>query len=531
VAIWDRLTALIAGGALSRSAGTALDPVFETTRQRAQHERAVKVLDPSTAAELRAKETTTDVTGIDLQGIDLQDDAQRHGVGTNRFDVLTELARSYPGVAQLLTLVQRADGGSDYRGISKAHFESTMRRHGYRKEDIDAIYALTIDLLSIETIANAVQQGHVPNDGILPEIDPTIIFPAGYEQPPAPDDGAPSHVPLTQIPIDPLHESTALGWDENRLKVLANLSGLPPGPDAILQMWNRNLIDESTVDAGIREGHMKTKWAHAFKRMRWHVLSAPEYAGLWLRGWLTKAEAIRGGALTGATPEQMDLLYKNRGRPMAPVQAFTAWARKAPHPVGEGLPDRPGTFDFEDFKRAIQRSDIRTEYVEPLWHIRYAYPALFQVNRLALAGAIPVATALDWLEKQRYHPDVLAALEAYWNSQGGGSTSPYVAKADSQLWSALHRSFVARETNVTQARANMTTLGIPRDDQTTILNLWQAERDLIRRQLTPAQIKKAYLKAARNAATGAAWTRDEAIAALVAEGYSIQTANDYLDIP
>jgi hypothetical protein len=54
---------------------------------------------------------------------------------------------------------------------------------------------------------------------------------------------------------------------------------------------------------------------------------------------------------------------------------------------------------------------------------------------------------------------------------------------------------------------------------------------LIRRQLTPAQIKKAYLKAARNAATGAPWTRDEAIAALISEGYSIQTANDYLDIP
>src|SRR5262249_26851313 len=166
MAIWNRLTALIAGGALSRSAGTALDPVFETTRQRAQHERAVKVLDPSIAAELRAKETTADVTGIDLQGIDLQDDAQRHGVGTNRFDVLTELARTYPGVAQLLTLVQRADGGPDYRGISKAHFDSTMRRHGYRKEDIDAIYALTIDLLSIDQIANAVQQGHVPNRGI-----------------------------------------------------------------------------------------------------------------------------------------------------------------------------------------------------------------------------------------------------------------------------------------------------------------------------------------------------------------------------
>src|SRR5262249_17216546 len=149
MAIWNRLTALIAGGALSRSAGTALDPVFETTRQKAWHERALKVLNPGLAAQLRPKETTNEVECIDLQRVNLHDDAARQGVGTYRFDLLAELARTLPGVSELLTLVQRTDGGKDYRGISKAHFDSTMRRHGYRKEDIDAIYALTIDLLSI----------------------------------------------------------------------------------------------------------------------------------------------------------------------------------------------------------------------------------------------------------------------------------------------------------------------------------------------------------------------------------------------
>jgi hypothetical protein len=276
---------------------------------------------------------------------------------------------------------------------------------------------------------------------------------------------------------------------------------------------------------------MKTKWAHAFKRMRWHVLSAPEYAGLWLRGWITKQQAIRGGALTGATPEQMDLLYKNRGRPMAPVQAFTAWARKAPHPVGEGIPDRPGTFDFQDFKRAIQQSDIRTEYVEPLWAIRYAYPSLFIVNRLVLAGAIQAATAKDWLQKQRMAPEVITALEAYWGSQGVGTAGPYVGRAQTQLWGTVHRTFVARETNVTQARGAMSSLGIPKADQDVILQLWQNERDLVRKQLTPAQLKKAFNKAARNEATGQPWTLDETLAALVAQGYSVEGATDYLNIP
>jgi len=530
VAVWDRVVALFAGGALTRSAGAALDPVFETTKQRSRHERAVRVLDSLTAATLRARETTSAVEGIDLEGVDLQDDAQRNAVGIHRFNLLTELARTYPGVGELLTLVQRSDGGPDYRGISKAHFESTMRRHGYRKEDIDAIYALTIDLLSVDQIANAVQQGHVPNDGILPDIDPTIIFPTGYEQPPAPDDAPPSHVPLTQIDIDPLNESTALGWDEKRLKVLANLSGLPPGPDAILQMWNRNLIDEDTVDAGIREGHMKTKWAHAFKRMRWHVLSAPEYAGLWLRGWISKSEAIKGGALTGATPEQMDLLYKNRGRPMAPVQAFTAWARKAPHPVGEGIPARSGTFDFQDFKRAIQQSDIRTEYVEPLWAIRYAYPALFQVNRLVTAGEISPAVGRDWLEKQRYAPEVLDALEKAWSKPTGATAHPNVVKAQNQLWTATHRAYINHELDDAQATAELQTIHADDAVIPTILNLWKRERSLVRSPLTKAQIKKAWKEPAINAETGNPWTTDEALAALTDLGMSPTDAQSYLNI-
>jgi hypothetical protein len=536
VAVWDRLTALIAGGALSRSAGTALDPVFETTRQRAQHERAVKVLDPATAAELRAKETTTEVEGIDLQGVNLQDDSQRHGIGTNRFDLLTELARTYPGVGDLLNLVQRGQGGPDYRGISREHFDSTMRRRGFRAEDIDALYQLTVDLLSIETIANAVQQGHVPNAGILPSIDPTVSFPAGYEQPPAPDDDPPSHVPLTQIPIDPIDESTALGWDEDRLKVLANLGGLPPGPAEILQMWNRNLIDEATVDAGIREGHMKTKWAHAFKRMRWHVLSAPEYAGLWLRGWITKAQAIRGGALTGATPEQMDLLYKNRGRPMAPVQAFTAWARGAPHPVGEGIPDRPGTFDYQDFKAAIQRSDIRTEYVDPLWALRWAYPSLFQLRRAVQDGGISKARALTILGYQRYEDrDALALVNSWLAPTTAGAkgltaaelTAEYeghylteaeyvadledlgysreqaiekarvvdakrVKKARDAVVARAGSEYVRHRINRAQAQTAIAAEGVPEPAQDLLLAEWDHERELTADALTAAQIKKAF---------------------------------------
>jgi hypothetical protein len=166
-----------------------------------------------------------------------------------------------------------------------------------------------------------------------------------------------------------------------------------------------------------------------------------------------------------------------------------------------------------------------------LWESRFLYPPLFQLTRLVQAGAIDADTAADWARKDRYPPEVVTALHAYWVKSSATGPASYVAKADTQLWATTHRTFVARETNVTQARAAMRMIGIPADDQTNILARWQAERDLVRKQLTPAQLKKAFNKAAKNEATGQPWTRDEVIAALVSQGYSVEGANDYLNIP
>ena len=55
-----------------------------------------------------------------------------------------------------------------------------------------------------------------------------------------------------------------------------------------------------------------------------------------------------------------------------------------------------------------------------------------------------------------------------------------------------------------------------------MLKLWDAERSLIRKQLTPAQIKKALSGGVVNPATGVAWTTEDAAAQLLDRGYSAQ---------
>ena len=167
-----------------------------------------------------------------------------------------------------------------------------------------------------------------------------------------------------------------------------------------------------------------------------------------------------------------------------------------------------------------------------LYGIRYAYPPLFQINRLVQANAIDANTAVEWAKKDRYAPEVVAALGKYWGATATPTVAdPHIGKAQVQLWTTTHRSYIADEIDDAAATSALGAAGVTAGAERTVLTLWQHERELIRKQLTPAQIKKAYDKAAVNAATGARWTLNDAIAALVDRGYSVTDAQSYLNIP
>ena len=126
MAIWNRITALVTGGAVATAVADAMKPEFEVLMQTAWANEPHKVLEPGTAAELRARETVDGAAGIDLEGVNLPDDAARRGVGSRRFDLMTELARTNPDVARLYALRRRGIGTNDAEGIT-AMVETSLR--------------------------------------------------------------------------------------------------------------------------------------------------------------------------------------------------------------------------------------------------------------------------------------------------------------------------------------------------------------------------------------------------------------------
>jgi hypothetical protein len=458
--------------ALGLATGPVLYPAVREIEQQANKLYPSRALDAGEAA------------GIVAEDVELRDwganEALLHGVDGPRFDALLGEALNAPGLPELLALWRRGL-------IDTAGFE-----HGLRKAKLEprwdgAIKGLHDVLLSPDTLANARQQGFV--------------------------DTARQHA-----------DSELQGVTNDNADILFFLSGNPPGPETLQRAANRGFIDQGEFVQGIREGRTKTKYTDLYWQLRNPLLSAATAVRLYLKGWWTQQQMNALGAEWGYTPEQMNDWYLSSGRPAAPGQMATAIARGVDGPDGKPM-------DKAQFIKGIKESDIRPEWAEMLYGIRYLYPPLFQTVRLLDNNKIDAPTARLWLKNSRYPPDVIDAVIAGSAGSTTAKADTHTAKAQTQLWTTTHRSYLAREISATVARNALGRAGVPADVIAGVLGIWDAERDLVRKQLTPANIKKAFAKGSRNAATGQTWTRDEAIAALVDLGYAPLVANDYLDIP
>lgn len=467
--VWSRLQSLVFGGAIGAAFSRAMEAVLEPVRQKAWEKNPVRILSPSTLAELAAK-GFAELTALD-------DEASRNGYDANRLEALYALAQAYPGLPDLAKLTNRGK-------LTPEQVQRVFARHGFGAEWVNPLAALFNELLSPIEVANGIQQGHLPNEGVLPDPGPPIAEPAGYVTPTAPDGAPPTDVPLTQIDLASIAEAAGGGVDLPRLQVLANLSGLPPPQGELRDMLNRGIITEEAFVAGIREGHTKTKWIRAVERLRWAVIPAREYAEAWLRAWVTEDEAKAGGALTGYTAAQMDLLYRNRGRTATPRQLWLGAARKV---VAPDYPDNPANgrlTGFEDHELAIARSNIRPEYAPLLWAIRYNYPPLFQLNNLVKAGAVNPETAALWAGYNLEAPEVVDALSIYWKANypgppGASSSTSAPSEVKSQrtkLLTTIHNSYVAGAADVEQVQLALAPLGYPQSTIDGILEVWDQEK-------------------------------------------------------
>lgn len=484
--------ALLVATAVGGAAAAAFEPALEVPRQQAWKDAPNRILNADLLARLVAQ------GGIDLASA--QAEALLDGYGPDKVSDLVYLAQTVPGVPEALTLWRRGLLNDD------------LFTHVLVKAGLDQRYAAplqnlkTAELIGLGDVATAIVRGAVPAPAWVPVAPPTTT------------DNVP-RFPVTNL--DPVQLAAKLGFDEDMLRIMTARSGLSLAPVLATQAFFRGKLTANDWLLAIAEGDLRTEWAETLKEAARAIPSPHDFSQGWLRGWIPLADAYAGAARHGMVQADLDLLRHIERRPLN-VHAITT-----------GLA-RGGTFDaaqsdFTDpYEAAVHQADLGPEWYDLAIANRYVYPSAFVLRTLAQAGDLGDQVAVEQvLLEIGWKPSFATQVSTAWVG-GTGGADKHVVKAQTSLWATTHRSYVAEEIDDAAATAALTTAGVAAGSIPAVLAIWQQERALVRKQLTPAQIRKAVSGGVVNPATGVAWTQADAIAALLARGYDQADAETFL---
>jgi hypothetical protein len=421
-----------------------------------------------------------------------ESEAKQHGIDTERFQALVREALEAPAVSELLRMLRRGT-------IGDGEFAHGLRKGKVETRWDSALLDLQHERLDPAAVAVAIQRGILHDPGYLP----TAIDFAGSDVPePA------------RVGLDAVAEAKAQGESSERLAVRTRIVGLPPAPGELLQLVNRGVINEAAYRMGIAEGNTRNEWAPFLLKLRRRLLTPHEYAELHLRGWIDAAAMDAGASLSGMDTADTTRLFELLGRPIPVHQVTTGEARGGQFNGATGAIPAP-------FLRAMEQSSMRPEWYSLAYANRYTYPSAFVLRSLVQSHELTEAEGHKVLLDIGWEPTLAQKVATRWAGGTGAKADPHVTKAEAQLWGTLHKSYLDEESDATEARTMLGVLGVAAGADARILTLWDHEREIRRRTLTPAQIKKAWKETK--------FSRAVAMQRLEALGYDAADAATLLD--
>jgi len=409
-----RLQTFLFGAAIGRAASDAVTPVLEPVRQTAWRNNQNKVLDPGTAAEAVAQGIVSETEG--------QFDANSGGVADNRFGVLWRLAQKVPGVGEARALRRRTEITSD------------QLHHVYAKAQIEPQYwpaldALIQDILSPGELAAAIHRGLVP-DPVNPTTGEALLR---GEQPQPPFNV--EAYPVYQI--DAAKEAEGSGYDIDRLGVLVGLQGLPMGTHEAAQATFKGIITHGDYIRAFNESNSRNEWAQAVLDNTRQIPTARDFFENALRGHHDFEWAAEQAARHGMSRDDAFVIYQNQGRPLNLHQITQALAWGATYNPGQG--DNP-----DPWMQAVLLGPVRPEFYDMQHTLRYNLPSAFYFRALQEQGVLKESDAAMWYRRLGWPPELADQVaKAYAKpATPTAKENPWVAKADTQLWTAIHMQFV-----------------------------------------------------------------------------------------
>jgi len=468
VAIWSRLTGIIAGIGISNAASVVIEPALEAKRQDAWLAAKSAILEPPDLAILVAQ------GWIPLE--DAQAEALRNGFTADKFNNLVNAATAAAPIAQALEIWRRQPDKAAWQPL----FDHAMAKAQIDERYWPYIADLYTTRVPADLLAFAHQRGIVPNP--QDPVTGQLLIPVSAPTTSALDlAGGPSPIRQDPIPIDVLAEFASTGWNFERAAVNARARGLPPAPGELLQLVNRKVISVSEYYAGIGEGDTRNEWRDYLLALRRRLLTPHDYAELFLRGWIDQPTRDAGAALSGMEAADTQLLYQMIGRPLSALTITKGLSRGGAYQplAGEIL---------DPYLAAAHQSNIRTEWYD-LWVAagKYAYPPLFQTISMLKAGTVSPDIAAQWLLHDGYEPTAVGQIvDAY--ATPASTTNTHLKSAQTSLVTATRKAYLGGSITPAQAQTALSSAGVPAATQAQMLDVWNANLALEQIVAPPAPI-------------------------------------------
>lgn len=468
-----------------------LAPVLQDVSNFAWREHPDKRLDLVLAAEVAAED-------VDTYG-DMEREASFSGFDANRFKWAYGVTLNAPGSGELLAMLRR-------QTIKPADFTHGLRKAKLEPRWDEALAELEHVRLTPQQLALGIVRSTVTDPGLLA----VTLDTSGGVVPAYPVwDG------------NVLAEARAGGIDAGRLRVMVGEIGLPMSAQQAASAYFRDIIRQGDFNRAILEGDTRPEWAPFILEQARQIPTAHDGIEWRLRGWTDDAGMYAQTRRHGMSKADTDLLFQVLGRPLSFHQVFIGERRG-------GVYDGPTDAIDPAFLKALRESNIRPEWYNLAWAQRYSYPSPFVLRSLAQAGDLGGQAAVETILLEIGWPPKMAAdVSRAWVGGGGGADT-HVGKAQTQLWNRIHTSYLSAEIDEAEATATLPAAGVDAAAIPAVLQAWDAERDLIRKQLTPTQLRKALGQGVANPVTGQPYTFDEVRDLLVARGYTVNDATVFL---
>jgi hypothetical protein len=312
------------------------------------------------------------------------------------------------------------------------------------------------------------------------------------------------------------------GLDPRDVAAAFGNAGNPLALGMLADALNRGLIDETRYKTGFRESRYRDEWADLAIRLAKRPMTAADAIDASVQGNLTKDQAREISEANGLRPEDFDPLWATAGDPLSRTEIQELYNR--------------GLVSAEIVRQALRESRLKDKYIDDAEKLAVRLPEEFQVQRLMAIGVISTETALRMLMDLGYTHQVAAMFVTEAEVTATGEHRQLAAGQVSALYEAriidhatatgyltqlhytsaaasliltladhkrqqailqtgvtgIRKLFLAYRISDTSARGDLGNLGLDHEAVNAYMKAWNTERMHAVKQLTEAQVMKAF---------------------------------------